>query len=241
MKPDRILPLDTIENCRLWLVDLDLPLSPGELGFLSPDEHARARRFAFARDRERFLAGRAALRRLLSQCTGRPSPSLALAYGPFGKPWLPAPRAPAFNMSHSHGLGLVAIRTECVTGESIGVDIEVLRPMSDAAELAGANFEPDESDELRTLPEPARSRAFLLGWTRKEACLKALGSGFSGPSRVATGLNAQARTVAWAAHRAALHSVDLPQFGAVAALARLLPPAQASTSHRRDAALTPGP
>lgn len=62
----------------------------------------------------------------------------------------------------------------------VGVDVELQRPVPDALRLAASNFTPREQRELRETPAgSARERAFLYGWTRKEACLKALGSGLS--------------------------------------------------------------
>lgn len=240
MSLHRLRHIASLEDCQLWLVDLDAPALPQEFDCLATDELARAGRFTFARHRERFLAGRAALRLLLSHRTNQPPAALRLDYGPYGKPFLPGSGTPAFNMSHSHGIGLIAVGDTSEPLASIGVDIEVLRPVPDAPELAAiASFEPDECAQLQALGETAaRDTAFLLGWTRKEACLKALGSGFSGPSRVATGLTPQQRTAAWSGQRAALHSIELPESDAVAALARLLPagPTAATTPSPAGAA-----
>ena len=61
----------------------------------------------------------------------------------------------------------------------IGVDVELLRPMPDAIDLARQNFSAAECAELAATPSEDQALAFLLGWTRKEACLKAIGSGLS--------------------------------------------------------------
>ena len=223
MSFQRLRQIAPLEGCQLWLADLDAPAAPQEFDCLSADELARAGRFAFARHRHRFMAGRAALRQLLAGRTGQPAGTLEFAYGPHGKPLLKGAFAPAFNMSHSEGIGLLAVGDEDseTTPGAIGVDVEVLRAMSDAPALAAANFEPDECEQLARLREPARSKAFLIGWTRKEACLKALGSGFSAPVRLATGLAMEARSVAWHHHHASVQSFELPGQLAVAALARL--------------------
>lgn len=93
----------------------------------------------------------------------------------FGKPALAGPSRCSFNLSHSEDDAVVLI---AASGE-IGVDVEVLRPMRDALALAERNFSASENAELRSLPESERDHAFLTAWTRKEACLKALGSGLS--------------------------------------------------------------
>lgn len=58
--------------------------------------------------------------------------------------------------------------------------MEAERPIDDADDLSDLTFCASERAALRAVPAgPARQRAFLTGWTRKEACLKALGVGLS--------------------------------------------------------------
>jgi 4'-phosphopantetheinyl transferase len=64
--------------------------------------------------------------------------------------------------------------------EPIGVDVEALRPMPDALDLAQRFFSAGEADALGALDPADRDRAFLRMWTRKEAYLKGLGLGLSG-------------------------------------------------------------
>ena len=186
----RLLPSQAA--CPLWQVDLDEPPAPAALALLSDDERARARRFVFERDARRFTAAHAALWSLLVQQTGLPRASLGLVSGPFGKPALDGIDSLHFNLSHSHGVGLIALSR---TAE-VGVDVEVLRPMPDALALAQAHFTRDECAALAALPAALRDRAFLTCWTRKEACLKALGVGLQlAPESFEVGLAPVARTV----------------------------------------------
>ena len=180
---------------KLWHLALhDLP-APPRLATLSPHEHGRAARFVFERDRRRYLAAHVALRELLAERTGVPPQALTFEEGPFGKPALASPARCAFNMSHSEDVALVALADASV-GE-IGVDVEMLRPMPDAAALARQNFSASENDELAATAAPDQALAFLLGWTRKEACLKAIGSGLSiAPNIFTAGLDMGARSVA---------------------------------------------
>ena len=64
-------------------------------------------------------------------------------------------------------------------GVPIGVDVELQRAVPDALALAARNFTPAEYADLRSLEGPERDVAFLRCWTRKEACLKAIGCGLS--------------------------------------------------------------
>lgn len=169
----------------------ELP-SPESLATLSRFEHERAARFVFERDRRRYLASHCALRQLLSTRIGTAAEQLVFDDGPFGKPALRNPPHCAFNLSHSEDVAVVAMADQ---GE-IGVDVEMLRPMPDAIELARENFSAAECAELAVTPAEHQSLAFLLGWTRKEACLKAIGSGLSiTPNMFTAGLTLEPRIV----------------------------------------------
>jgi 4'-phosphopantetheinyl transferase len=173
----RCTRIDAPASFELWRIDLGLELTEAELGLLSADEQERAARFAFAHGRRRFRAARVALRRLLAASTGQLPHAIEFANGPFGKPHLLGNAACAFNLSDSADVALVAIASE---GE-VGVDVEVLRVVDDCLDLARRNFTGSEYAELGSLTIEARHRAFLRCWTRKEACLKAIGSGLSIP------------------------------------------------------------
>jgi 4'-phosphopantetheinyl transferase len=64
-------------------------------------------------------------------------------------------------------------------GQELGVDLEVVRPMTDAEGVARRFFSAGEVSDLLGLPE--RELAFFRCWTRKEAYIKALGQGLSCP------------------------------------------------------------
>jgi 4'-phosphopantetheinyl transferase len=169
----------------LWQIDLAAPLAPDALASLDTDERQRADRFVFAHHRHRFLAAHAAVRALLADALACEPAEIAFAYGPHGKPKLvrPAPaddpqRPPlgSFNLSHSDDLGLLLW---CPAGGDWGIDIECVRALSDADELARHVFTADERSDWQALPADARPRAFLQRWACKEACLKAVGSGLS--------------------------------------------------------------
>jgi 4'-phosphopantetheinyl transferase len=165
----------------VWRVGLDAPARGlASARSLSPDELRRARRFAFARDRQRYLHGRAALRRILAAYLGVEPSELRFACGPWGKPRLEQDR-PAdniqFSLGHAQGLALIAV----CRSRRVGVDIETVQPLGDMALVAGQFFSPSEQEVLFRLPETQQQQAFFNGWTRKEAVLKALGSGFALP------------------------------------------------------------
>lgn len=177
---------------RVWWVPLDGRDPAADWSALSLDEHQRARSFVFDLDRQRHVASHAALREVLARHLGRHPVSLRFVAGPNGKPRLAEPDRPHFNLSHSQGGALIALSA----GPEVGVDLEAARDMDDVAALAARVFTPAEQAQWARTPKPLRSRAFLSGWTRKEACLKAIGSGLSvEPATFEAGLDPFDRTV----------------------------------------------
>lgn len=186
--------------CTLWRIDLDQPVPTEAHARLSAEELARAARFVFPRDRQRYIAAHAALRQVLARRLGNgaepAAEPLAFVHGPHGKPALAAPAHLHFNLSHSRGVGLVALSEDC----ELGVDVEQIRPMNDATAMAAAYFTSAEQAALAACEADAgagaRDRAFFTCWTRKEACLKALGIGlYLAPRGVEVGVLPVARTV----------------------------------------------
>ena len=217
-----LVQLPSTSHCQLWCADLDSAPMQEAVACLSDDEWARARRFVFARDRHRFVAAHAALRSTLSQQTGIPGALLEFTLGAFGKPALTEPANVHFNLSHSQSVALIATSE----GAEIGVDVELLRPMPDADALAATYFTAAEQRALAAVPPQRRERAFLVCWTRKEACLKATGMGLGVDTRsFEAGLDEDAREVRipldGTVARLALRSFDGGE-GVVCAIARML-------------------
>lgn len=174
----------------LSLFELDELPDAGRLACLGPAEVERARRFHHDRDRIRFLTGRCVLREQLSQFTGRPAAALQFADGPFGKPYLVDAPDCHFNLSHSAHRALLAIGGDA----PLGVDIELIHVVDKLPALARAHFTADEIGPLMALPVDERDAAFLCLWTRKEACLKAIGTGLNiEPASFSVGLEPDVR------------------------------------------------
>lgn len=143
---------------------------------LSPDEEARLARLRIARVRRHFIVGRGVLRDVLGRYLDIVPGAVAFTYGSQGKPALAANESGLqFNLSHSGEMALVAV----TRNREIGVDLEKLRPMSDAEQIACRFFSPNESACFLDLPPNQRNLAFFACWTRKEAYLKALGDGIT--------------------------------------------------------------
>lgn len=172
------LPVLAPDAVHVWRVGLDA-MDPSEAGAcLSPDEQARAARFVYPHHRRRFVAARAALRRVLGRYLALPPEALAFTYGPYGKPAL-AEGLPAadlhFNLSHSEVVALLAV----AQGRRVGVDVEQVRPDRALPALARRFFSPREVAAFEALPPAQWVEGFFNGWTRKEAYLKATGKGLT--------------------------------------------------------------
>ena len=147
---------------------------------LSPEEKARADRFHFVNDRNRFVAARGLLRELLGKYLHQAPAGLEFSYGEHGKPSLSGGDASSglcFNLSHSAGLVVYAIAKE----RNLGIDVEHVRPESAGDDIAKRYFSAREVSDLQTLPPEAKVEGFFHCWTRKEAYLKATGMGLQIP------------------------------------------------------------
>ena len=177
--PDRLRP-PSPGRVHLWLLATG-SLPPGEraalCALLSPEERRRCGRFRLAADRERHALARGLARRLLGRYCEADPRELCFRYGPWGKPELSGRRAVSFNLSHA---GSHVLAGFAAPGDSLGVDIEPLRPLKDLDGLL-ACLHCRERLGLARLDGPARTTAFLRLWTCKEAVVKALGQGLSRP------------------------------------------------------------
>lgn len=149
-------------------------------GFLSPEELARCDRLIDPERSRRAVLSRGLLRVVLARYLKIEPGAVPLVAGDFGKPQL-APSLPhpiSFNLSHSGDFIVFA----ATAGARIGVDIERVQDELAFGPMAARYFSPREQEELFSLPESDRLPAFYRCWTRKEAYLKATGSGFSQPA-----------------------------------------------------------
>ena len=164
----------------LWLVPLDL--SSVELDLLettlSEIERERTVRFRFDTQRKRYIASHGWLRRILGGYLAIHPEALAYEHSARGKPSLACAGRMSgleFNMAHSEHLALIAVGRHL----RIGVDLEWVRPLEDAAELVARFFSKRESAAFQELPDHLKPSAFFNLWTRKEAWLKATGEGIA--------------------------------------------------------------
>lgn len=167
-----------VGEVHVWTVILDE--YRGQLAelrsLLSPTELTRAGRLRTAAAGDHLVIRRGLLRVILAPYLCRAPRDVSFHYGDYGKPEL-APgagdRSVTFNVSVSHGVALYAV----TRGRAVGVDVERMRDGMAHAGLAERYFSAAERTELGRLPAGDVAAAFFAGWTRKEAYVKALGTG----------------------------------------------------------------
>lgn len=158
--------------CHIHFAEL-AELRPREVelrSLLDEQELARAARFKFDHDRERFMLGHGWMRELLAHYLGRSPASIHAERGRFGKPFLPDGEL-HFNLSDTKD----AIAFAVCRSVEIGVDVETIDRRVDHEAVSAHYFTPEEQHRIAQSEQPKRT--FLEFWTRKEAVLKASGVG----------------------------------------------------------------
>jgi len=165
------------DEIHVWQAQLDIPQTEVSNLYetLSADERDRASRFYFEKHRRRYIVGRGVLRTILGRYLAVQPDRIRFTYNDKGKPSLVEPKVSdfEFNLSHSDDLALYAF----ALGVPVGVDVEVIRPLSDMEAIAKRFFSPLEYEMLQRVSAENRPSAFFNCWTRKEAYIKAEGLG----------------------------------------------------------------
>jgi len=177
LAPPDVGAFDEPDEVHVWAIRIDAARLDDLTPLLTADEVERAGRFHFHRDRARFIARRAHLRRLLGGYLDQDPMALRFATTGIGKPVLAQRRSDLhFSVSQSGDLGV------CVVGRDhpVGIDVERIRPgVYDA--LASRVCTPNERAALARIAAKGRPAAFFTLWTHKEALVKADGRGLSLP------------------------------------------------------------
>ena len=159
-----------------WNYDCSAESLQRYISLLSPEECLRMQRFHFERDRIRYAVCHGILRILLGRYIDRPPLSVSFGQNEFGKPCLVPPEAASrltFNLSHTRHIALLAVATVY----TVGVDVEEIRPIEPG--LVERHFSSQEQTALKALTGGDWLEGFYNCWTRKEAILKAEGSGLN--------------------------------------------------------------
>ncbi|MGP0129206.1 MAG: 4'-phosphopantetheinyl transferase family protein [cyanobacterium endosymbiont of Rhopalodia musculus] len=146
---------------------------------LNQEEKIKAQKFSFEKHKRRFIVARGTLKTILGRYLNIPAPTIEFTYSSRGKPRLTnklGGNRLQFNLSHSNELAIYGVTCNRV----IGVDLEYIRPMSEAKKLAKRFFCFQEYNHINLLTSPDLEKTFFKLWTAKEAYLKATGEGIGG-------------------------------------------------------------
>ncbi len=160
-----------------WAAPVAPADAPGLVALLDRHERERLDRFRRPADQARYLAAHALVRLVLADGVGAPAGALEFdrtcrCGEQHGKPVLPG--GPGFSLTHAGDLVGVAVHP----GGDVGLDVEQVRELGDLQAMLDHVCSPQES--------AADADAFFTLWTRKEALLKAVGTGLATPMSAIT-------------------------------------------------------
>jgi 4'-phosphopantetheinyl transferase len=177
-------------ECHVWWAATG-EADPRQVALLDPVERRRREALWRPGDRARFTLGCAMLRTALAGYLGRPPSRIRIdrtcprCGRPHGKTRLRGHDGSGLELSVAHSADRVAIAV--ARGVPVGVDVERVRDDLDVDGLAPVVLSAADSVWLAGFPPSERVKRFLELWTRKEAVLKARGTGITGPLSAVTG------------------------------------------------------
>ena len=178
IKPPESITLES-NQVDIWRLSLDLvpDTVKTDISPLSTDEVEKAEGFKFDKDKHRYIASHAFVRNVLSRYTNVDPGAIEFVVNEYGKPSIKGGGV-EFNMSHSVDYVLMAV----TRAGRIGIDIEHIRLGIASHVIVRQYFSPAEVEELQSFSsEDDRVNAFFIGWSRKEAYIKAHGLGLALP------------------------------------------------------------
>lgn len=182
-RPQRGWPTwPTTGEVHVWEADLAAGDWQGRDAVLDRRARDGAADFRFERDVRRFVRSHVFRRSVLSAYLRIAPEAVDYREDGFGRPSI-APhllqgRLLDFSASKSGDRALLAVGTS----PGIGVDVEGRRPFPDIDRVAEDFFDASEARAIASAGEPdAKLDAFFRCWTRKEALVKALGTGLHAP------------------------------------------------------------
>ncbi len=146
--------------------------------YLSSEEHARAEKYVNGKKSREFIITRSVLRNVLGHVLSVNPKHLLFDYTNVGMPVLPTRSGHpeiCFNVSHSYDIALIAISIE----QAVGIDIEKIRDDIDYEAMSKRFFSDNEYHNIMKYEGKERTHAFFATWTRKEAIVKAMGTGIA--------------------------------------------------------------
>ncbi len=162
------------------IVYLDFDMSPEIIlyyqSFLSIKESVRLESIKLKSRRDQFIITRAITRHIIADAINCKQNEIDFSTQQYGKPYCSHPNVGLhFNLSHSLDVGVIAINLT----QEIGIDVQHHRPQQKIIKMAQRFFADSEISLIKQLSESDLEHAFFHIWVRKEALLKATGTGFT--------------------------------------------------------------
>ncbi len=156
------------------VVPLTIGAAPATTALLSEEERQRAARYRAKRTRAEFVTVRTALREVLAAHRDEAPERLVIVTDKYGKPRL-RDGGPVFNVTHTRGLGLVALAED----PEVGVDAELIDRRRVTRQLEHRVLAPRELEAGEQASGGVRATSFFERWTCKEAIGKVTGRGIT--------------------------------------------------------------
>lgn len=173
---------DLENELHVWSVDLDgMKLSIRDAEQMLPEsEKFRSDGFCLETIRTLYIKCHYLLRLLLGQYLGKGFYHQEFHYNEHGKPSLKNDsqnNACYFNLSNTGSICVYVFTKAC----DPGVDVEKIETIDNMNNIVERFFSSSEKIKYFALPEQNRKKIFFQYWVRKEALLKAIGTGLSYP------------------------------------------------------------
>ncbi len=174
------------KDVHVWRLNLERhTLSDHELASrLSVEDRRRAARFRSNNARRQFIVGRGVLRTILGFYLNAEPNLIEFYYGAHGKPYVEqgyGRDAFQFSLAHSHELVLYAF----TRGRRLGIDVEFVRELPGVEQIVDTCL--SEREAARAVTRNERRMVFFDSWTRQEALVKAIGTGFAERFQLSSG------------------------------------------------------
>lgn len=164
-------------DIHIWRIDLAEHAADASQ-LLSADELERAQAIRSARERDRFIRARTAMRSILGDYLGISGSNLCFIQKEKGKPSLDYPGSYIeFNLSHCEDMALLAVTRHI----PVGIDLEMIRARKSQLKIARRMFQEPIYKELQNMSPEQLATAFTRHWTELEARAKCEGNGIFSP------------------------------------------------------------
>lgn len=165
---------DTNANLMIFIIKFeDYEHQISELtSLLHREELHKAQKYHFKKDSNRFIICRALLKCILANRTGIDLYKIRIILDINNKPFLYKSSNIHFNLSHSKDYGIIAL-----SNKNIGIDLEYLNNDFDFIDVMPTVFSKKEIEIV--LSKQNKTYQFFKFWTRKEAVVKATGTGIN--------------------------------------------------------------